>query len=41
MARCEEPVFRLPSEAGSLILLLTVGCSWNRCILCSASGTGR
>ncbi len=29
-----EPVFRPPSEAQSLILPLTNGCSWNKCTYC-------
>jgi len=32
--RYVEPVFRPPSEARSLILPVTEGCSWNRCTFC-------
>ena len=32
--RYVEPVYRPPSEAQSLILPVTDGCSWNRCTFC-------
>lgn len=33
--RYVEPVFRPPSEANSLLLQATIGCSWNHCTYCA------
>jgi radical SAM superfamily enzyme YgiQ (UPF0313 family) len=39
--RYEDPLFRPPSEADSLILQATIGCSWNHCTYCAMYRTKR
>ncbi len=37
MVRYVEPVFRPPSEARSLLIQATVGCSYNKCTFCGSN----
>ncbi len=34
LIKYDEPLFRPPGEAESLILQVTLGCAWNRCSFC-------
>ena len=41
LMKYEQPLFRPPSEAGSLLIQATIGCPHNRCTFCSMYKTKR
>ncbi|MBN1340214.1 MAG: hypothetical protein JXA03_12870 [Bacteroidales bacterium] len=39
LLKYDEPLFRPPGEAYSLLLQVTTGCSWNCCAFCEMYST--